>query len=110
MESSYDYRFTRKAESDLDGIISYLAIDLSNAAAAADFAKKLQAAIDETLLFPLSGTLVNNDFLPDTSVWKKIIGNYIMYYLPDAEQHIINIVRILYGRRNLEELIRLLEP
>ena len=109
MESKYSYLLTQKAEADLDGIVSYLSLELSNPKAASDFMDTLQAVIEETLLFPLSGSLVNNEFLPDTAVRKKVIGNYVMYYLPDTEQHIIYILRLIYGRRSVEEILRQLE-
>ena len=109
MESKYEYLLTQKAEADLDGIVSYLSLELANAKAASDFVGKLQGVIEETLLFPLSGSLVNNEFLHDTAVRKKVIGNYLMYYLPDAEQHIIYILRLIYGRRSVEEILRQLE-
>jgi toxin ParE1/3/4 len=38
-----------------------------------------------------------------------VIGNYVMYYLPDLEQHIIYILRLIYGRRSVEEILRQLE-
>ena len=77
MASEYTYLLTQKAEADLDGIVSYLSLELANAKAASDFVGKLQGVIEETLLFPLSGSLVNNEFLPDTAVRKKVIGNYV---------------------------------
>ena len=103
MASEYTYLLTQKAEADLDGIVSYLSLELANAKAASDFVGKLQDVIEETLLFPLSGSLVNNEFR------KKVIGNYVMYYLPDLEQHIIYILRLIYGRRSVEEILRQLE-
>lgn len=109
MASEYTYLLTQKAEADLDGIVSYLSLELANAKAASDFVGKLQGVIEETLLFPLSGSLVNNEFLPDTAVRKKVIGNYVMYYLTDLEQHIIYILRLIYGRRSVEEILRQLE-
>ena len=109
MESKYSYLLTQKAEVDLDGIVSYLSLELANTKAASDFVDKLQDVIAETLLFPLSGSLVNNEFLPDTAVRKKVIGNYVMYCLPDLEQHIIYILRLIYGRRSVEEILRQLE-
>ena len=109
MGSKYAYLLTQKAEADLDSIVSYLSLELANAKAASDFVNKLQDVIEETLLFPLSGSLVSNEFLPDTSVRKKVIGNYVMYYLPDAEQHVIYILRLIYGCRSVEEILRQLE-
>ena len=78
MASEYTYLLTQKAEADLDGIVSYLSLELANAKAASDFMDKLQDVIEETLLFPLSGSLVNNEFLPDTEVRINVIGNYLV--------------------------------
>ena len=36
MESKYQYRLSQKAEADLDGIVSYIAVELSNPQAASD--------------------------------------------------------------------------
>ena len=80
MASEYMYFLTQKAEADLDSIVSYLSLELANAKAASD-----------------------------TAVRKKVIGNYLMYYLPDTEQHIIYILRLIYGRRSVEEILRQLE-
>lgn len=109
MESKFQYRLSQKAEADLDDIISYIAEELSNSQAASDFAEKLQSAIDEERSFPESGSPVNNEYLSNTKVRKKQIGNYIMYYLPAIEEKMIYIVRIVYGKRNMEEILRQLD-
>lgn len=106
MESKWDYRLTEKAAADLDDIIQYIAIELANPKAASGFMDKLQATIDETCSFPESGSLVVNEYLPDTSVRKKLVGNYILYYLPDSKEKTIIVLRIVYGRRNPDGILR----
>lgn len=106
MESKFQYRFSRNAEDDLEDIVSYIAVELSNPQAASDFVKELEKAIDGTRSFPESGTLVSNEFLSSTGVRKKLINNYIMYYLPVKEEQLIYIVRIVYGKRNMNEILR----
>ena len=106
MSSNYQYHFTKKAESDLDEILSYISIELSNPDAAASFLKDLQAAIASICSVPKIGRIVENEFLPDREIRKSLVGNYLLYYLPDTEEKIIYILRILYGRRNLDELVR----
>ena len=83
MESRFGYRMTRSANADLEDIVSYLSERLSNPKAASDFVDKLQAAIDELRSFPEIGPSVVNEFLPDVDVRKKLVGTYLMYYLPD---------------------------
>ncbi len=110
MASDYRYRFTLRARDDLDEIVRYMTGSLANPAAAAAFLDRVQAVIDEVRRFPESGPAVENEFLPGVTVRKKLAGHYVLYYLPDAETETITILRILYARRDLNEIIRSLEP
>lgn len=104
MASKFGYRLTKRAESDLDGIVSYIAVELSTPQATSDFVDKLKDNIDETRAFPESGSPVDNEFLQVENLRKKLIGNYIMYYLPDMREKIIYILRIVYGKQNITEI------
>lgn len=104
MASKFGYRLTKRAESDLDGIVSYIAVELANPQAASDFVDKLKDNIDEARAFPESGSLVDNGFLQVENLRKKLIGNYIMYYLPDMREKIIYIPRMVYGKQNITEI------
>lgn len=106
MESKWGYQLTEKADADLDGIVGYIALELANPKAASDFVDKLQGAIEEARSFPEGGSLVINEFVSDTGVRKKLVGNYIMYYLPDFDERMIFVLRIIYGRRNMDEILR----
>lgn len=109
MASKWNYFFTRKAEGDLEDTVRYIAVELANPQAASDFADALQKNIDEICLFPKSGSLVANEFLANANVRKKSIGNYIMYYLPDFLKKRILVLRIVYGKRNIDEILRRLD-
>lgn len=106
MASEFGYKLTDKAEADLDGIVSYISVQLANRQAAADFLDKLQAAINEACTFPESGALVDNEFFPYKAARKKTVGSYIMYFFPDMKAGTVYILRIIYGRRNLDEILR----
>ena len=106
MNSKFQYHFSKKVEADLDEILSYLSIELSNSDTASSFLKDLQTVIDSICAIPKIGRIVENEFLPDREVRKSLVGNYILYYLPDTREKIIYILRILYGRRSLDELVR----
>lgn len=109
MASKFGYRLTKRAESDLDGIVLYITVDLANPQAASDFVDKLQDTIEEARAFPESGSPVHNEFLQIENVRKKLVGNYIMYYLLDVGENIIYILRIVYGKRNLDEILKKLD-
>ena len=109
MASKFGYRLTKRAESDLDGIVLYITVDLANPQAASDFVDKLQNTIEEARVFLESGSLVHNEFLQIENVRKKLVGNYIVYYLLDIGENIIYILRIVYGKRNLDEILKKLD-
>lgn len=44
-------------------------------------------------------------FISFTNIRKKFVGNYIVYYKPDMYDHIIYIVRIVYGKRSMNEIL-----
>ena len=106
MTSNYQYNFTKKVETDLDEILSYISIELSNPDAAASFLKDLQTVLTSICSVPKIGRIVENEFLPDKEIRKSLVGNYVLYYLPDTEEKSIYVLRILYSRRNLDELVR----
>lgn len=106
---AYKYQFTRNAQNDLDEIVGYMAVELANRTAAVNFVDKLQECIDEACLFPESGAMVVNDFLPDIGVRRKIIDNYIMYYLPNFTEQTVTVLRIIYGKRSIDEIIKTLD-
>ncbi len=109
MEFKYRYQLTKRAESDLDEIIAYIAHELSNPQAASDFIDKLQKQIEEVRFFPESGSLVHNQFLQIENIRKKRIGNYIMYYISNSKEKMIIILRIVYGKRNMDEILEKLD-
>ncbi len=109
MVSKFGYRLTKRAESDLDEIVSYIAIELENPQAASNFVNKLQANIEEARVFTESGSLVHNEFLQVENIRKKLIGNYIMYYLPNRKEKMIYILRIVYSKRNMDEILKKLD-
>lgn len=106
MESKWEYQLTQKANDDLDDIVSYIAVELANPKAASDFLDKLKGAIEEARSFPESGSFIINEFVPSMEIRKKLIGNYIMYYLPDFTKKQNLVLRIVYGRRNTDEILR----
>lgn len=102
---NYDFQLTYQANEDLDEIVRYISVELANKKAAIDFLTTVEEVIQEACLFPESGLLVENDFLPDTGIRKKPIGHYHLYYLPKHDDKTIVVLRIIYGKRDLNALL-----
>ncbi len=106
MASEYSYQFTKPAIDDLDNTLHYIAHDLDNPVAAQNLREKLFEAIDRARAFPEIGTPVDNEYLPDKTIRKLTVDHYLIYYKPDHARNMITVIRIVYGKRNLDEILR----
>ena len=106
MECKYSYRFTEKAEQDFDEILRYISVDLANPTATQNLGRKIFEQINVVRSFPDSGAPVDNEFLSDKSVRKLLVDNYILYYKAHYDEKIIFIIRIVYGKRNLDDILK----
>ncbi len=106
MASDYSYRFTEKAVQDFDEILRYISEDLANPIAAQNLGKKIFEKIDSVRSFPESGAPIDNEFLTDKAVRKLLADNYIIYYKAHHDKKMISVIRIVYGKRNLDEILR----
>lgn len=105
MASDYILKFTDKASEDLDEILGYISNTLDNKAAAKNFLDNVDYAIERICAFPELGKVVHNEFLTRDDVRQVVIGNYILYYLPSTADKTIIILSIIYGKRNLNDIL-----
>ena len=106
MGSEYSYRFARRAAADVTGIVDCLAGELANPTAAAAFKKKLGECLDTLRLFPQSGSLVRNAYVPQAGIREKLVGSYILFYQTDAETRTVYILRVVHGSRDLDRVVK----
>ena len=106
--ASKSYRFTNRAENDLDEILRYISLKLNNPPAAKLFYDELFFKIELICSFPESCEQVHNEYVKRDGVRRILVGNYIVYYVCEPKEKLITIIRIAYGKRNLEEIIKLL--
>ncbi len=106
MAVEYSFKFTEKAEEDLDDILKYISEELSNPSAASGLAQKIFECIDNVRAFPESGLLVENEFLSDKTLRRVLVENYSVYYKFDDNDKMIYIIRLVYSRRDMNELFK----
>ena len=102
---AYNYSFTREAEKDFDEILHYMNDTLENPNAASAFMKKMEKAISEIRHFPKCGSLVENEFITLKDIRKIPISNYLLYYRINETDECIIVLRIIYGRRNMNTIL-----
>lgn len=100
---SYKIKLSEKAADDLKEIFEHIAFSL----------KEKQTAIN--MLALLEERIFSLDEMPgryrlyEAEPWKSKnlhimpVKNYLVFYIPDDSNKIVDIVRVIYGSRNLEE-------
>jgi toxin ParE1/3/4 len=94
-----DFKYTRRARNDVDGLIEYIARD--NKFAADDFANQLIGKFFALAETPHMGR-EREDY--GAGIRTFPFGNYMIFYRP-AKAGVI-IVRVLHGARNLPGAFR----
>lgn len=105
MDYNYRYIFTEKAAKDLDEILSYIAVQLNSKGTANKFLDNVVETVERICSFPQSGKIVENEFLTRADIRQVVMGNYILYYFPDCSERKIYILSIIYGKRNLNDIL-----
>ena len=104
MAGKYSFLFTASAQDDLDETLGYISEDLCNPSAAIGFLNKLEDTLSVICSFRLSGSLIDNKYVANKKVRKVVIGNYVLYYVPDQAKSEIDILRIIYSQRDREQI------
>ena len=102
---AYKLVVSREAHKDIDEIVHYIAVELSNPTAAASFLDNVEKCYQSIINNPLLYCLCNDSKLRNNSYRKIVIKNYLILYRADEKAKTVFIVRIIYGGRNYVELI-----
>ena len=102
-KSDFKLKISPLAENDLHQIIDYIAIELSNPAAAIEQINDFEKAFENICIFPESCPYISNQYVRDKSLRKLIVNNYLIFYR--VEGYEIQVIRVLYRMRNYETLL-----
>ena len=99
----YTLRYLPLAKQDLSEIVNYIQNNLENPIAAENTLSKIEAAILERLESPESFAVWQSKKQRPYPYRKINVGNYTVWYV--VIDHIMEVRRILYSRRDEETLI-----
>ena len=102
---AYKLLVTEAAHEDLDEALGYIALQLSNPAAAANLLGQVEQCYEQLKQFPFLYEKCRDPRLFRSGYHKVSIGNYIMIYHPLEETRTVYILRFLYGGRDYENMI-----
>ena len=86
-------------------IFDYIAETLKNKTAALKQIEDFQKAFENVCLFPFSHPFIENEYVSDKSLRKVVVNNYIAFYKVNDLAKTVDIVRVLYGMMNFENLL-----
>ena len=98
---SWDIQYAPDAERELDCIFAYIRDVLSEPEIAKKQVARIASAADSLDHFPLRHRLC--DFGPWRSRGVRVlpVDNYLIFYYPNESTHLVTILRIICGARDL---------
>ena len=100
----YNVFYSDEAINDLRDIYTYIAFDLKEPITAAKLTERIRDKVRSIGLFPKKNRLVAFESMRSLGMRQMPIDNFLVFYLTDDEKKKVSVVRILYGKRNINEL------
>ncbi len=102
----YKVILSREAYADLRGVVRYLAVNLREPSTAESMLDRLEKAAFSLETMPERFALVSDSYLASWGIRMTSVGNYLLFYVADRGANEVNVLRILYGKRNWMEILK----
>ena len=99
---SWTVNFTDEAKTELKSIYSYIhdvLLEPQTALAQINRIKKATDALDQ---FPFRYRIYDQEPWRTKGLRVMPVDNYLVFYVPDESRNVVEIIRIIYGGRNIE--------
>ena len=94
--------YSDNAKQDLKGIYTYIKKVLCVPDTAKNQAKRIKNAADSLIHMPMRHRLLDYEPWRSRGVRAMVVDGYIVIYHPNERSHIVSIIRILHGRRDIK--------
>jgi addiction module RelE/StbE family toxin len=101
----YNLVIAEAAETDLDGIADYISYELKEPTTALKQLARIEEAMATLEELPERHGIVQDKYLAAKGIRKLPMDNYLILYTVNKSTNTINIVRVLYGRRDWESIL-----
>jgi len=98
--AKYRVDVSEPAENDLKDIVRYIASQLSAPISALQMMELLEEAMSRLSNMPQRCPLVADECLSQMGYRKLPIKNYVVFFSIDEKNKVVDVERILYGRRD----------
>lgn len=101
----YNIVFEIPAAEDLRGIVDYIAGVLEEPETAQHMYFSIREQIETLRQMPYRNAVVNDEPYKSFGIRKLFVENYIAFYVVDEGTYVVHIIRILYNRREWQDLL-----
>lgn len=99
----YNIQYLKESKEDLLGIKQYIKYDLQKPEISQKLISKIRNEINNLKYNPKIYEVIDDELLNKIGIRKLIVDNYIIFYRVKNDS--IDVVRIMYGIRNLIKLL-----
>ena len=100
---SYQVNITDEAARDLRAIFEYIAFELLSVENAENQLNRLQKEIQSLDEMPERYRRYEVEPWYSLGVRRFSVDNYCVFYLPNQETQVVDIIRVLYGRSDMDK-------
>ena len=94
--------YAETARQDLRDILDYISNVLFEPVTAAEQVTRIMDAADSLEHMPMRHRLYDNEPWRSRGLRIMPVDNYVVLYLPNESYNIVTIIRVMYGRRDID--------
>lgn len=106
MSSKYSVIYSPLALEDLRSIYMYISNTLKAKSAATNHVNAIRKAARSLQTMPERFAIIEGKHWGSLAVHKLPVRNYVIFYLVDKNSSTVNIVRIFYGGRDIDTVLK----
>ncbi len=101
-----DVQISEQADRDLRDIFEYIAFELLAPENAAGQLDRLEDAISKLDNMPEKFRRYEREPWRSRGLRVSTVDNYLVFYIPDMERQIVTVIRVMYGRRDVDKELK----
>lgn len=98
----YDIQISEQAEADIRNIFEYIAFELQSILNAVGQLERLEKSINSLDRMPDRHRAYEKEPWRSRGLRVMPVDNYLVFYIPDHAAKVVNIVRVMYGGRDID--------
>ncbi len=106
MSKTFGVEYSPEALDDLRAIYSYIAFRLKERETASEQTGCIRREIRTLSKMPERYAPVDWEPWASMGMRKLPVGNFVVYYLVEKEKQLVSVVRIFYGGRDIENIVK----